>query len=46
MPNLLENIKSANEKLIAYSIHEDWVDIGLPNELLKANSKKAKDAGN
>ena len=40
MPNLLENIKSANEKLIAYSIHEDWVDIGLPNDLLKANSKK------
>ncbi len=46
MPNLLEKIQSSNERVVAYSIHEDWADIGLPNELLKANSKKTKESGN
>ena len=45
MPNLFENLQSENERVIAYSIHEEWADIGLPNELLKANSKNTIDTG-
>jgi dTDP-glucose pyrophosphorylase len=46
MPNLLENIQANCERVVAYSIHEDWADIGLPSEFLRANSRNTKDAGN
>ena len=37
MPQLFELIQKNNEKVIAYPIHEQWLDIGRPEELLKAN---------
>lgn len=37
MPTLFEKLHKENEKVVAYPIHEGWLDIGQPDELLKAN---------
>jgi dTDP-glucose pyrophosphorylase len=36
MPTLFELIQKKEKKVIAYPIHEKWLDIGRPDELLKA----------
>jgi dTDP-glucose pyrophosphorylase len=36
MPTLFDLLRQNNEKVIAYPIHEGWLDIGLPEELQKA----------
>lgn len=33
MPELLEKVLASGRNVVAYSIHEDWVDIGRPNDL-------------
>jgi dTDP-glucose pyrophosphorylase len=37
MPKLFEKLQKKNEKVVAYPIHEGWLDVGQPDELLKAN---------
>jgi dTDP-glucose pyrophosphorylase len=37
MPMLFERIMSLNKKTIAYPMHELWLDIGRPEDLLLAN---------
>jgi dTDP-glucose pyrophosphorylase len=36
MPTLLQLIQKSDKRIIAYPIHENWLDIGRPDELLKA----------
>ena len=36
MPTLFELIQKKEKKVVAYPIHENWLDIGRPDELLKA----------
>lgn len=36
MPTLFEKIQKNEKRIVAYPIHEQWLDIGLPDELLKA----------
>jgi dTDP-glucose pyrophosphorylase len=37
MPKLFEKLQKQSKKVVAYPIHEGWLDIGQPDELLKAN---------
>lgn len=37
MPNLFERLKSKNNLIVAYPMHEPWLDIGRPDDLLRAN---------
>jgi NDP-sugar pyrophosphorylase family protein len=34
---LFSLIQARNKRVIAYPIHERWLDVGLPNELQKAS---------
>ena len=36
MPTLFERIRANEKKVVAYPIHENWLDIGRPDEFLKA----------
>jgi NDP-sugar pyrophosphorylase family protein len=36
MPTLFELIQENQKRVVAYPIHEKWLDIGMPDELLKA----------
>jgi NDP-sugar pyrophosphorylase family protein len=36
MPALFQKIQRENEKVVAYPIHERWLDIGQPDQLQKA----------
>ena len=36
MPTLFNSIRGENMRVIAYPVHEEWLDIGLPDELDKA----------
>lgn len=36
MPNLFERIKNHNGRAIAYPMHEPWLDVGRPEDLLAA----------
>ncbi len=38
MPEFFELIQRNNDKVIAYPIHERWIDVGNPDDLLTANS--------
>lgn len=38
MPTLFERIKQNSEKTIVYPMHEHWLDVGRPEDLLEANS--------
>ena len=40
MPDLFTKIRQNKLKTIAYPIHESWVDIGNPKDLLEANNGK------
>jgi dTDP-glucose pyrophosphorylase len=37
MPTLLERVKLKEMRTIAYPIHEPWLDVGRPDDLVKAN---------
>ena len=49
MPTLFEFLQKEKNKVVAYPIHERWLDVGRPDELLKAtelnNSNDIKDKG-
>ncbi len=38
MPTLFELLQKEADKVVAYPIHERWLDVGRPDELLKANN--------
>ena len=40
MPDLFEKLKKNNMKIKGYPIHENWIDIGNPDDLKTASSKK------
>ena len=40
MPKLFEQLKSSSQKIIAYPMHEPWLDVGRSADLNKANNKK------
>ena len=37
MPSLFQEIRETDNRTIAYPIHERWMDVGVPEELLRAN---------
>jgi NDP-sugar pyrophosphorylase family protein len=37
MPSLFETLKSNGKRIIAYPMHEPWLDIGRPDDLDVAN---------
>jgi len=37
MPTLFDSIQKKNLRTVAYPIHEQWLDVGLPDELRKAS---------
>lgn len=36
MPNLFETLKAAGNRVVAYPLHEPWLDIGRPSDLARA----------
>lgn len=42
MPELFEKARLSNYRTIAYPVHEKWMDVGRPEELLTANDFKKK----
>ncbi len=40
MPDLFDKLKKNNMKIKGYPIHENWIDIGNPDDLKTASSKK------
>lgn len=43
MPTLFEILKAANKRVVAYPMHENWIDVGRPSDLLKANEDQKYD---
>lgn len=37
MPNLFNEIRLSGNKVVAYPLHEKWIDIGRPDDFKKAN---------
>jgi NDP-sugar pyrophosphorylase family protein len=37
MPTLFSKLKSSHFRTIVYPMHESWMDIGRPDDLVKAN---------
>ena len=37
MPVVFENLKTMNKKIVAYPMHELWLDVGRPSDLTDAN---------
>lgn len=42
MPNLFEELRLNKKSVMAYPLHEEWMDIGRFNDLERANSKPDK----
>jgi NDP-sugar pyrophosphorylase family protein len=38
MPTLFERVKNMNHRIVAYPMHEPWLDVGRPDDLLAANN--------
>ena len=38
MPSLFEMAKNKKYKTIVYPMHEPWIDVGRPTELIKARN--------
>ena len=39
MPALFERLKEKNKRIVAYPMHEPWLDVGRPDDLVKANAE-------
>jgi dTDP-glucose pyrophosphorylase len=39
MPTLFERIKNRNQRTVVYPMHEPWLDVGRPDDLLAANNR-------
>ena len=42
MPTLFERIKHKSRRTVVYPMHEPWMDVGLPSDLILAQSKHCK----
>lgn len=40
MPTLFERLQGQGLRTVAYPMHEPWLDVGRPDDLLKANENK------
>ena len=40
MPSLFERLHKKNKLTVAYPMHEPWLDVGRPDDLVKANLEK------
>lgn len=40
MPALFEKLQGARSRTIAYPMHEPWLDVGQPDDLVRANHEK------
>lgn len=40
MPTLFQRLQAQSKKVIAYPMHEPWLDVGQPGDLIAANSLK------
>jgi len=43
MPSLFEILRNLEAKIVAYPIHEQWLDVGRPPDLLEAELDEAKE---
>jgi len=41
MPGLFERLRAAHERVVAFPMHEPWLDVGRPDDLKLANSHMA-----
>jgi dTDP-glucose pyrophosphorylase/predicted transcriptional regulator len=39
MTTLVNRLKEVGSKVVAYPVHEQWFDVGIPDDLLKVNQK-------
>jgi len=42
MPNLFERLQAKAKRTVAYPMHEPWLDVGRPDDLLSANGQFAE----
>lgn len=40
MPILFERLRGDKKRVIAYPMHEPWLDVGRPDDLARANNQK------
>lgn len=41
MPTLFERLQTQSKRTVAYPMHEPWLDVGRPSDLIRANSENA-----
>lgn len=41
MPTLFERLQAQSQRTVAYPMHEPWLDVGRPDDLIRANNEKA-----
>lgn len=39
MPSLFERLQANNQRTVAYPMHEPWLDVGRPDDLIRANKE-------
>jgi dTDP-glucose pyrophosphorylase len=40
MPTLFERLQARSRRIVAYPVHEPWLDLGHPDDLFRANSER------
>jgi NDP-sugar pyrophosphorylase family protein len=46
MPSLLEIAGKNSERIVAYPVHEQWLDVGRPKDLQQAENQATRNLGN
>jgi NDP-sugar pyrophosphorylase family protein len=41
MPTLFERLQAQSKRTVAYPMHEPWLDVGRPDDLIRANHENA-----
>jgi NDP-sugar pyrophosphorylase family protein len=41
MPTLFERLQARAQRTVAYPMHEPWIDVGKPDDLVTARSDRA-----
>ena len=44
MPTLFERLKANSNRIVAYPMHEPWLDVGMPEDLETARSNSLRDS--
>jgi dTDP-glucose pyrophosphorylase len=42
MPTLLERVQANGQRTVAYPMHEPWLDVGMPEDIIRANNQAKK----